>query len=432
MSTSELLEVYLEKEGDSRNDAGGVVAPEKRLFACTLCPYRTDRRNNLKRHTSTMHEQSAAVLECCGTRFANKAALRHHTTAYHRNGYICGICGRGFCRRALLRRHHSVHSGFKEFACNLCDYATSHKSNLERHMKIHEGSPALMSASLNKVDADTTDAYSDEDVDDAHLASPSSIVAIVRDHNPILASLLSQPTSHGDLNHWNYRQGPYDYSMAASRDTASSSTSNHGALGPTPSPTQPDVDAQRRRAFAEELKRRQSTVIKDNTNSQPLRHAIDVILGVKSEPVCPSNQVRPVASSNSLDVHRHGLVTTAFQNHWSIGHVTSVISHNQSLGLDLRFIDRQMLDSPDRADRCYANLGDSGVDWDRSSVGSKRRWDDTASLVEAELTHSDPQQLQARHPRCFSSPDEDDDRHHHTDQDAVYIPKKLRMSKRYQ
>lgn len=78
MAQSELLEVYLREERSS--------IQEKRLFACTLCPYRTDRRNNLKRHTATMHEQSTAVLECCGSRFANKAALRHHTSAYHRHG----------------------------------------------------------------------------------------------------------------------------------------------------------------------------------------------------------------------------------------------------------------------------------------------------------------------------------------------------------
>lgn len=45
MSKSELLEVYLEKNPQQ----------EKRSFSCSLCPYRTDRRNNLKRHTATMH-----------------------------------------------------------------------------------------------------------------------------------------------------------------------------------------------------------------------------------------------------------------------------------------------------------------------------------------------------------------------------------------
>nr|XP_027230190.1 zinc finger protein 467-like [Penaeus vannamei] len=114
-----------------------------RVFACTMCSYRTDRKNNLKRHTLTMHELSPALLECCGLRFLNKAELRMHTHKFHRDGYHCDVCGRVFCRKALLKRHYSVHSGFKEFSCHFCGYETSHKSNLERHMRVHrkDGAP---------------------------------------------------------------------------------------------------------------------------------------------------------------------------------------------------------------------------------------------------------------------------------------------------
>lgn len=108
------------------------------MFACTMCSYRTDRKNNLKRHTLTMHEVSPAPLECCGLRFLNKAELRMHTHKFHRDGYHCDMCSRVFCRKALLKRHYSVHSGYKEFSCQHCTYQTSHKSNLERHMRVHQ------------------------------------------------------------------------------------------------------------------------------------------------------------------------------------------------------------------------------------------------------------------------------------------------------
>lgn len=109
-----------------------------KLFPCPHCRYVTDRRNNLKRHVSTMHQACEKVLECCGVSFTTKASLREHIMIFHHNGYSCPYCGRRFCRKALLKRHLSVHSGQKDYSCPHCDYATSHKSNLERHKRIHD------------------------------------------------------------------------------------------------------------------------------------------------------------------------------------------------------------------------------------------------------------------------------------------------------
>ena len=114
----------------------------KKTFQCHQCRYITDRKNNLKRHIATMHQDCGKFLECCDTIFRSKASLRDHVLMYHRTGYKCRFCGRNFCRKALLKRHLTVHNGQKEFICEVCDYATSHKSNLERHRKVHGlGSP---------------------------------------------------------------------------------------------------------------------------------------------------------------------------------------------------------------------------------------------------------------------------------------------------
>jgi len=108
----------------------------KRLFSCPQCRYLTDRKNNLKRHVSTMHHESDKQLECCTIVFKSKASLRDHVLIFHGTGYQCRHCGRNFCRKALLKRHLTVHSGQKDYVCGRCDYATSHKSNLERHKKV--------------------------------------------------------------------------------------------------------------------------------------------------------------------------------------------------------------------------------------------------------------------------------------------------------
>ncbi len=109
----------------------------KKTFRCSQCRYMTDRKNNLKRHVSTMHQDCGKTLECCDIIFKSKAALRDHVLLFHRTGYKCRYCGRNFCRKALLKRHLAVHNGQKDFICSICDYATSHKSNLERHKKVH-------------------------------------------------------------------------------------------------------------------------------------------------------------------------------------------------------------------------------------------------------------------------------------------------------
>ncbi|XP_067670635.1 zinc finger protein 708-like [Haliotis asinina] len=148
--SSEKSQVVMSSEdGDSAAVDGSQVdkdgLTDKKAFKCPQCLYFTDRKNNLKRHIVTMHQECSKTLECCGVMFHSKAALRDHVGLFHRGGYRCQICSRNFCRKALLRRHLTVHSGRKDFSCDLCGYATSHKSNLERHQKVHLRRPVCTS-----------------------------------------------------------------------------------------------------------------------------------------------------------------------------------------------------------------------------------------------------------------------------------------------
>lgn len=81
----------------------------KKCFRCPECYYVTDRKNNLKRHLGTMHQDCGKMLQCCEKMFNSKAALREHIFLLHRSGYRCNYCARSFCRKALLKRHILVH-----------------------------------------------------------------------------------------------------------------------------------------------------------------------------------------------------------------------------------------------------------------------------------------------------------------------------------
>ena len=319
--------------------------------------------------------------------------------------YICTICARVFCRRALLRRHHAVHSGFKEFTCSLCDYATSHKSNLERHMKIHESGEKYSSASPSSTSQSAQNDRSSPEVDFFHSGENSSKSYCIpappsRDHNPILASLLSQPAHDGEVMQWIYHS-PYD-----SYSSHPQVVVNVVGDGGTPdrrwsyeSISQDNSIHGRSQDATCGITRCESSSSPPPT-TLPLRHAIDVILGVREDAPKPMKQQRSSLAfrycGQEMPVVTSCVVTTA-SNHWSIGHLSSSTPSQHNVFSNT--IDASQ------------NSHESNSDLDSASdhVGYKRPWQMAGlyHLSETSIAESE-------------------------DEDVTYVPKKLRMSKRYQ
>lgn len=97
-----------------RNAAMCASKVGKRMFGCPLCRYATDRKNNLKRHLSTMHRECATEslaistrqhLDCCRLPFRNKVDLRNNGVGGRQGGedegYTCDKCD----RKELYKRH---------------------------------------------------------------------------------------------------------------------------------------------------------------------------------------------------------------------------------------------------------------------------------------------------------------------------------------
>lgn len=334
--------------------------------------------------------------------------------------YICTICTRVFCRRALLRRHHAVHSGYKEFTCSLCDYATSHKSNLERHMKIHETGNKFSSSSSSLSTAEESgqhDCSSPEDFFHPQDLSQSCCAPLQsRDNNPILASLLSQPAQDGEVMQWIYHS-PYD---SYSSKVLNQPTSNTVSDVPTtqhisrkeqcwPFGSLNEESFQEQSQEASEMVRRESPPKNSReVSSLPLRHAIDVILGVKGEQPDKTFFASFLYSGGNSSPSPASCVVTTASNHWSVGQLSSPTFPQIEAIPSFSNSDVTNHSSPE---------SNSGMDliFDHHTLcpGHKRPWQLTSIYHFSQASENRTSEVETEH-------------------DSTYVPKKLRMSKRYQ
>lgn len=90
-------------------------------FACTLCPLRFNRRDNLRHHLARLHPHGAAA--------------RPHRRRPQQT-WLCSACGKTFGCRSRLRTHEVIHSGVKPHRCPLCPKAYMRTSDLEHHRRV--------------------------------------------------------------------------------------------------------------------------------------------------------------------------------------------------------------------------------------------------------------------------------------------------------
>lgn len=96
----------------------------QRPFACTLCPLRFNRRDNLRHHLARLHPQGAARPD------RRRPAPRT---------WLCAACGKTFGCRSRLRSHELIHSGVKPHRCPRCPKAYMRSSDLEHHQRVVHG-----------------------------------------------------------------------------------------------------------------------------------------------------------------------------------------------------------------------------------------------------------------------------------------------------
>lgn len=106
------------------------------------CGFFATRKDALKSHILTMHQQSREkVCLCieCGKSFYNKSQLNIHVKAVHEKvkNHLCNLCGKSFFNVKDMEMHVKRH-GIKDQACDICGNLFYCSLDLRRHLKIHQ------------------------------------------------------------------------------------------------------------------------------------------------------------------------------------------------------------------------------------------------------------------------------------------------------
>ncbi|XP_024080810.1 zinc finger Y-chromosomal protein 2-like [Cimex lectularius] len=123
-----------------RNECG-----QEPKFFCTLCPFKSKQKSNLKSHIAIMHRMEFDNTEDWGevevlqpTNFSKHTQLKLIAYWFEISGnHCCKKCGRKYKHRCNLITHLRVECGKEpKMLCQYCPYKTKHKSSLKTHIAL--------------------------------------------------------------------------------------------------------------------------------------------------------------------------------------------------------------------------------------------------------------------------------------------------------
>ncbi len=286
-------------------------------------------------------------------------------------------------------------------------------------MKIHESGDKYPSSSPSSTGQSVQNDCSSPDVDffnpGEDLSKSYCVPPPSRDHNPILASLLSQPAHDGEVVQWIYHS-PYDsYSsqMLNPQVGITAEEPNQHATRPERRWSYDSISQESLHGGSQEaetcgvtrFESSPASAILKEPSSLPLRHAIDVILGVKEELPRQRSSVGFFYYGQEMStVPATSCVVTTASNHWSVGH----LSTSSAL--------------------CQSNVSPVFVDVNASQNSHEPNFEMESASERRDLYpgYKRPWQTSLYHSSHLS------ENLTSIAESEAYVPKKLRMSKRYQ
>ena len=118
--------------------AASAAHEKKKAFQCSLCPYKCDRKDSLKKHIAGVHEKKKPYkCSLCPGKFGHKGHLNEHITGVHekKKAFECTFCPYKCGRKGSLKTHiASVHEKKKPFDCSMCPSKFAQKGQLNTHI----------------------------------------------------------------------------------------------------------------------------------------------------------------------------------------------------------------------------------------------------------------------------------------------------------
>ncbi|XP_030376538.1 zinc finger protein Xfin [Scaptodrosophila lebanonensis] len=137
--TNLLLHMQLQHSGETESSTMPLeqktiareVIDQGRIFQCSNCPCKYNRKDRLTAHIKKMHTQSLPS--------TSKAALLVDKHQNQPKRFLCAFCGKAVSSSSNLIIHMRRHTGEKPFKCEYCEMAFPRSSDLQCHRRKHTG-----------------------------------------------------------------------------------------------------------------------------------------------------------------------------------------------------------------------------------------------------------------------------------------------------
>ena len=123
-----------------------------RLFECERCDYKTNRRDNFKRHQHDMHKMIDRNFKSidetfkgrqpewhcfdCKIVLTTELEIENHILSKHCKDLKCNICDKTYKKHQHLIQHiRSIHENPQRHECSKCGKSYAHKRTLTKHFK---------------------------------------------------------------------------------------------------------------------------------------------------------------------------------------------------------------------------------------------------------------------------------------------------------
>lgn len=136
----------------SMNDSNNNPSPEKKVYVCPDCPYKTYKSGNFSRHKKAVHQRARYSCSVCHQQYSSQYDLKEHTRSVHKNSKLmCEVCSRSYSSRKSLNVHRRlVHTGGPKYSCSECNKVFHGIEHYHGHMNKHMKSKPYQCKVCNK------------------------------------------------------------------------------------------------------------------------------------------------------------------------------------------------------------------------------------------------------------------------------------------